>query len=303
MGKGEASYLGPKFEATKLEGLYQVLDGVAWMDEPSTKDLAQFSGLDPRTVGKLVKNAQGIGLLDRAGSGIVLLRPYPFKGDEDEKREVVREALLRMPLMTSMRQFLSLGEVESDALRKAATVSKVSNYDEKHLAPLMTWARELEVVNPSAHPEDVIELAETKKEKRHDESKSTLVAFISHSSKDKPFARQLATDLKANKIDVWIDEQHIKVGESISGQISQGLANSDYFLFVVSENSVESEWVQKELNNALMKEVSEKKVHVLPLLLDDAKIPAIIADKSYADFRGSYKDGFRRLIAAMEPRT
>ena len=115
----------------------------------------------------------------------------------------------------------------------------------------------------------------------------------------KPFIRQLAADLTASGVSVWLDEQRIRVGDSIPDKIAQGLVGSDYFLIAMSHNSVGSEWVKKELNNALVNEVQRRKVHILPLKLDDAPIPAIIADKKYADFSRSYKSGLDDLLASF----
>ena len=84
------------------------------------------------------------------------------------------------------------------------------------------------------------------KEVRRVEHEHERVAFISHSTKDKPFVRKLAADLVAGGVKVWVDEQRILVGDSIPEKIAQGLAESDFFLIVVSTNSVNSAWVQRE---------------------------------------------------------
>ena len=47
--------------------------------------------------------------------------------------------------------------------------------------------------------------------------------FLSHSSKDKEFVRKLADDLKTYGLSVWFDEWEIKVGDSITNKISQGI--------------------------------------------------------------------------------
>ena len=99
---------------------------------------------------------------------------------------------------------------------------------------------------------------------------------------------------------MWLDEQRIRVGDSIPEKIAQGLAESDYFLIAMSQKSSQSAWVQKEMNNALMNEVQRRKVHVLPLKLDDTPMPGIIADKRYADFSKSYKAGLDDLLNALK---
>lgn len=288
-----------RYEAAKLDGLYPVLDGIAWMDAPSAKQLVQFSGADPRTVGKLLKNAEQIGLIARLDAGYLLLIPYPYDGTAEQKKHAVRDALLRLPLLVSVREFLKLGDTQPNAVRKAATVHNIVPYDAVSLAPLINWAQEIGALDATIQIEDVIEEAVTAKQARHQTDARTIIAFLSHSSDDKPFIRRLASDLKASGIQVWLDEWSIKVGDSIPEKISQGLAESDYFLFAASRNSVRSEWVKRELNSALLKEVEKRAVSVLPLKLDDCELPLIIQDKKYANFSESYKRGLSELLLAM----
>lgn len=289
-----------RFEAAKIETLFPVLDAVAWMDEASNAQIAQFAGIDPRTAGKLLKNATHLGIIDRRGSGYILLTSYPYQGTVDQKKDVVREALVRLPILVSARQFMSLGDPLEIAMRKAATVSRIVPFNANDYAPMLNWARNLDALIPGLVQEDLVDSATAAKVERHETDKESRIVFLSHSSIDKPFVRQLAADLKAAGIDVWLDEQRIRVGESIPERISQGLAESDFFLLAVSKASIESEWVKKELNGALINEVQRRAVHVLPLKLDDAKMPSAISDKKYADFSVSYKAGLNDLISAMK---
>lgn len=228
--------------------------------------------------------------------------PYPYKGSQDQKQAVVKEALVRLPLLTGVRQFLRLGDKTDVALRKAATVAGIVPFNAVDLNPLLEWAQSLGALQPNLVAEDLVDAAESKKERRHLEDKDQRVAFLSHSSADKAFIRQLAADLTANGISVWLDEQRIRVGDSIPEKIAQGLAESDYFLIGMSHKSSESAWVQKELNNALMTEVQRRKVHLMPLKLDDTPMPLIINDKKYADFSKSYKTGLDELLTALKGR-
>lgn len=289
-----------RFEPAKVESLFVVLDAIAWLDGPSSGEIAQFSGLDPRTAGKLLKNARQIGLVDLAAERYTLVLPYPYKGSLDQKKAVVREALVRLPLLTSVRQFMALGDELVIALRKAATIAGISPYVEGDLLPLVEWARSLQALNPRMVAEDLVEDAEAAKAVRHRADAKRRVAFLSHSSKDKPFIRQLAADLTANGIGVWLDEQRIRVGESIPERLAQGLAESDYYLIAVSNASAGSEWVKKELNGALLREIERRHVSVLPLKLDDSPMPESIRDKKYANFSESYKTGLNDLLTALK---
>jgi hypothetical protein len=289
-----------RFEPAKIDSLFVVLDAIAWMDAPTAAQVAQFAGIDPRTAGKILKNALQIGLVDQISDrAYALVLPYPYKGSLDQKQSIVREALVRLPLLTSVRQFLRLGDPIQVALRKAATVASISPFNPNDFGPLLEWAQVLNALRADLVAEDLLDAAIETKTARHKADESRRVAFLSHSSKDKPFIRQLAADLTASGVSVWLDEQRIRVGDSIPDKIAQGLAGSDYFLIAMSHNSVESEWVKKELNNALVNEVQRRKVHILPLKLDDASIPTIIADKKYADFSSSYKSGLDDLLASL----
>lgn len=85
---------GLRFEAVKIDPLFEVLDAVAFIDSPTTKAIAQYAGIDGRTAGKILKNARLIGVVQSPdGSTYVLAQPYPYKGTSEEKRKVVREAL------------------------------------------------------------------------------------------------------------------------------------------------------------------------------------------------------------------
>lgn len=213
---------------------------------------------------------------------------------------MVKEALVRLPLLTGVRQFLRFGDKMDDALRKAATIAGISPFVPSDLNPLLEWAQTLGALRPNLLAEDLVDAATEEKEQRHRQEKDRRIAFLSHSSMDKPFIRQLAADLTANGVDVWLDEQRIRVGDSIPEKLAQGLAGSDFFLIAMSDHAAGSAWVQKELNNALMTEVQRRKVHIMPLKLDDTPMPPIIGDKKYADFSKSYKAGLDELLTALK---
>jgi hypothetical protein len=288
-----------RFEAANLEALSPVLDAVSWLDLPDVKQISQFAGVDPRTGGKLLKNCVTLGILQSVDDKYSLTLPYPHKGSDDQKKAVIKEAMVRLPLMVYLKQFLTLGDTIEVALRKAATLIGVQNFEPQAFTPLLKWAKQLDVLNPDLRAEDLVEQAFAGKETRHKQQAKQIVAFLSHSLHDKPIIRQLASDLTAEGITVWLDEQRILVGDSITEKIGQGLAESDYFLIALSESSVKSEWVKKELSAALLAEVERRKVTVLPIKLSESEIPTIIKDKKYADFSKSYKQGFQELLHAM----
>lgn len=286
------------FAAVKIDALFPVLDALAWLELPSMPQVSQFAGIDPRTTGKLLKNCLTIGVVQRTATDThTLALPYPYKGSAEQKTAVIREALVRLPLMRYLRQFMALGDTVDVALRKAATVVGIENYNSKAFDPLMKWATQLRVLDPHLRPDSLVTDALADKASRKDGH--SVVVFLSHSSKDKPFVRQLAADLSANGITVWLDEQMIRVGDSIVEKIGQGLAASDYFLIALSNHSVGSEWVKRELSQALIQEIESRKIKVLPLKLSECEMPTLIKDKKYADFSIDYGVGLKELINAL----
>lgn len=300
MGQAKGKACSLRFEATRLDSLFDTLDAVAWMTHPDVSQISQFAGIDPRTGGKLLKNSVTIGLVELLdGQKYSLVAPYPHKGTTDQKRSVVREALVRMPLLKSVRQFLRLGDSLERAVRKGAAVQNVENFDPTAISPLLDWAKQLNALEPTLDVEELLDQAEVAKEQRHRKDAKKRVVFLSHSSQDKPVIRKLATDLTAAGVIVWLDEQNLRVGDSIPEGIAQGLADSDFFLIGLSEHSVSSEWAKRELNSALFEAVSRRKVKILPVLLSPVEVPSIIRDMKYADFTKSYKEGLKELLDAI----
>lgn len=125
--------------------------------------------------------------------------------------------------------------------------------------------------------------------------------FLSHAHQDKPFVRQLAADLRREGHAVWIDEAEINIGDSLVEKISQGLEEVDYVAAVLSQHSIQSPWVAKELDFAANRELAEKRVVVLPLLLEDVEMPSFLIGKLYGDFRreDSYSDSFQQVLRAL----
>ena len=134
-----------------------------------------------------------------------------------------------------------------------------------------------------------------------DNNNSTSI-FLSHSSKDKFFVRTLAGYLREYGIKVWLDEAEINIGDSLTEKIGEAIEVTDYVGVVLSHNSINSEWVQRELQIALHKELKGKKVVVLPILIETVEIPPFLKDKLYADFTTPerFKSELTKLLRALK---
>jgi len=119
--------------------------------------------------------------------------------------------------------------------------------------------------------------------------------FLSHSSKDKPFVRELADFLERDgQIKAWLDEREIAPGENIVSGIAEGL-DSDFILLILSPDSVDSSWVKEEWTDAFWDQTNNRKTKLLGVLYRDCTIPRLLRNKKYFDLRKNQPEGFREI--------
>ena len=87
--------------------------------------------------------------------------------------------------------------------------------------------------------------------------------FISYSSKDQEVAERLYTDLQDNGVRCWFAPEDLKTGEKFWHRIDESIRLYDKLLIVLSQHSVESEWVEREVVAALEKEQQQKNLVLL----------------------------------------
>jgi hypothetical protein len=120
--------------------------------------------------------------------------------------------------------------------------------------------------------------------------------FLSHSHADKAFVRKLFLDLESHGVKAWLDEAEIRPGDSLIAKIEEGIEEMDYLGVALSPNSVESEWVLREVRMALTQEIGGKTVKVIPLLIADCKLPGFLLDKLYLDFRDQAERSYQKSL-------
>jgi tetratricopeptide (TPR) repeat protein len=119
--------------------------------------------------------------------------------------------------------------------------------------------------------------------------------FLSHSSKDKPFVRELADALERDgQIKVWLDERDICPGQNIVTRIKEGL-KADFVVLILSPDSVESSWVEEEWTDAFWQQTNRRETKLLTVLYRDCTIPGLLQNKNYFDLRTNHPEGFRKI--------
>lgn len=78
--------------------------------------------------------------------------------------------------------------------------------------------------------------------------------FLSHAHEDKrSVAVPLKQALEARGVKVWIDEQELKVGDSLLEAIDRGLNSSRYGVVILSPDFFRKKWTRKELAGLVAK--------------------------------------------------
>ena len=136
--------------------------------------------------------------------------------------------------------------------------------------------------------------------------------FISYSSKDEELAQRLYADLQSKGVRCWFAPEDLKIGERFRRRIDEVIRVYDRLLLILSENSVASSWVEKEVETAMESEDEQKRTILFPVRLDDSVMeiktgwPADVwRTRHIGDFRrwkehDEYQKAFARLLSDLK---
>jgi uncharacterized protein YjbI with pentapeptide repeats len=136
--------------------------------------------------------------------------------------------------------------------------------------------------------------------------------FISYSSKDQDFANRLYDDLQANGVRCWFAPKDIPIGAKFRDAIDEGIREKEKVLLILSEQSVSSSWVEKEVETAFEEETRRSELILFPIRLDEAVMSAAkswaadikrvrhIGDFSGWRNRNTYKRVFSGLLRDLQ---
>jgi hypothetical protein len=132
--------------------------------------------------------------------------------------------------------------------------------------------------------------------------------FISYSSDDREFAERLYRDLQERGVRSWIAPEAIGIGARFRSQIDEAIRLYDKLLVILSENSVHSRWVEREVETALKVERSKGRQVLFPIRIDDEVMKAddgwqvlLLRTRQIGDFTGwqsfeSYHRALSKLL-------
>ena len=123
--------------------------------------------------------------------------------------------------------------------------------------------------------------------------------FVSHSSQDRRFVLRLVRALKRHKIKYWYSATHIAGAKQWHDEIGRALGRCEWFLVVLTPQSVRSAWVKRELLFALSQErYNERIIPVLRKRCDYAhQLSWTLPEFQLVDFTASFDLGCQQLFS------
>jgi hypothetical protein len=136
--------------------------------------------------------------------------------------------------------------------------------------------------------------------------------FLGYASQDLDFAERLYADLQSNGVRCWFAPEDRKISENFWHSLDESIRLYDTFLVVLSEHSVNSEWVEREVMAALEKEQQQNQLVLFPITLDkrvkQTNVPwavEIRRTRHIEDFsrwkdQNAYQQAFKRLLLDLQ---
>jgi hypothetical protein len=144
-----------------------------------------------------------------------------------------------------------------------------------------------------------------------DQNKKYFSCLISYSEKDRDFAHKIFDDLQAHGVRCWLAPEKLRRRDRKHGIIGSAINLHDKMLMVLSENSINKTWVEKDYDQVVAKELRTEKASLIPISIDDAvkyteqpwavKMRRSRETEDFAlwDDSDSYQEMFSRLLEKL----
>ncbi|MDM8536235.1 toll/interleukin-1 receptor domain-containing protein [Desulfobacterales bacterium HSG17] len=131
--------------------------------------------------------------------------------------------------------------------------------------------------------------------------------FISYADEDSQTAKRLYQDLKQAGIPVWMDKESLLPGQRWQIEIKKAVQNSDYFLALLSSNSVSKRgFIQKELKLAfeVLDSMPSSEIFLIPAMIDECSpTDERLKEFHWAKLFPSYENGFSQILRVLCDKT
>ncbi len=130
--------------------------------------------------------------------------------------------------------------------------------------------------------------------------------FLCNSSQDDGFASRLYKDLQNLGVLCWHAKSNLKMGDKIRPTLHREIRNNEKVVVVLSEHSIESTWVEDEVEAALAYEREQNTMVLIPIRLDDTVFKvnigwaAALRTRNIGDFRHWWNlDDYQQSLSVL----
>ena len=117
--------------------------------------------------------------------------------------------------------------------------------------------------------------------------------IISYSDEDRTTMETIRQSLRRESITVWTNRTDIQTGEEFEAAIKRGIEQADNLVYLLSPDSVKSNFAQRELNYALS--LNKRIIPVLVRQTPPEQVPSALRDLQYINLTDKVKDDDYRL--------
>jgi hypothetical protein len=132
---------------------------------------------------------------------------------------------------------------------------------------------------------------------RHTRRTGRPQVFLSFAGNDRENARRLHQDLHDHGMDTFVDEQNIAIGDNFVLAINQRITQSDYFVLLWSQSSVDRPWVEVEWSAAFTRELRERRTFFFVVRLDTTPLPTLLAPRRYLNAFDNWNEMVNELVS------
>lgn len=126
-----------------------------------------------------------------------------------------------------------------------------------------------------------------------------LRVFLSFAGSDRLLALRLRRDLERKHIDSFVDMQNIAQAENTVLAINRALTQSDYYVLLWSQGTVDRPWVDVEWSAAFAHEINARRAFLFVVRLDRTSLPPLLAPRRYLNaFDNNWECAVDELVTA-----
>lgn len=210
-------------------------------------------------------------------------------------RNLLEEQGLR-PIMFFLKCLSDYDEIDGLVKREIDCRTRFILCDSENARKSEWVKREIDYIKELKKPYDRIDISKPDEEilikLREIRRKSKL--FISYTRKDHELANHIYNRLSKYDYDVFIDYYNLTGNKSLTEELHEGLkrtVENGYIIALLTENGIQSEWVNKEIELARKYDESHgmSKSSIIPIIIGDA-VPDLYSDLNCLVFSPQTKD-------------